>query len=286
MLNEIRDFAACLYTLGERLFTPPVGNAQFPPPEDRFRMYCPDCGGLRRIKVEPVFWASGKHVPHQDPNREYWYWRALARGAVENADDLLPVTPSIFRLTCSDCESEFTAVCYPRQDGLKGVGLAVLPRKPAGIRTPHTPETVAYYLDQAARCMSVDAASAAAAMFRSAVEQFLLNQGFSKRMLGPKIAELEDAIHAGRAPQWVNRMDPYLLTETLEAIKTLANACLHGDGGQVSAQAELDAEILGAVQVAIAALLDAAYEAPERAKNQTKRLKASAAHIAAPPATT
>jgi hypothetical protein len=76
-------------------------------------------------------------------------------------------------------------------NGPQGPALAVLPDHDGGPSTPHTPKGVAYYLDQAHRATSVGANSAAIAMFRAALEFTLYGPGFTARMLGPKIAELD-----------------------------------------------------------------------------------------------
>ncbi|MFO0839016.1 MAG: hypothetical protein U1D55_10870 [Phycisphaerae bacterium] len=281
MMNEIRDFGACLYSLGPKLFAAPVGNPSTPPPEDRYRMYCSSCGGSRRMRVEPVFWAAGRQICQHDAHREYYYWSARDNVVIQHPDNLISITPGIFRLRCTDCDAESLAVLYPRSDGPNGVGLAVLPARWAGIATPNTPAAVSYFLDQAARCISVDATSAAIAMFRSALEQFLTEQNFRERMLGPKIDELECAIREKQAPDWVGRMDPSVLTASLRAMKELANTAVHEalanpDGARVH-----DANLLATIQVAILAILDAAYEAPKRMERQLAVLASNTCKTAA-----
>ena len=56
------------------------------------------------------------------------------------------------------CDTEFTAVIHR---GPTGPALAMLPSCFGGLTTPHTPDSVKYYLDQAQRCQSVGASSAA-----------------------------------------------------------------------------------------------------------------------------
>ena len=82
----------------------------------------------------------------------------------------------------------FTALVY---QGPAGPDLVVLPSQPGGLRTQHTPESVAFYLDQAQRAESVGARSGAAAMYRGALEHLLFEQGYRQAMLGPKLERLE-----------------------------------------------------------------------------------------------
>jgi hypothetical protein len=82
-----------------------------------------------------------------------------------------------------------------------------LPSTYGGLSTPNTPPPVAYYLDQAHRARSVGALSAAAAMYRAALDQILFEQGFTEGTLGPKIGALEKA-----NPRWLANLDPAYLT--------------------------------------------------------------------------
>jgi hypothetical protein len=72
-----------------------------------------------------------------------------------------------------------------------------LPQVHGGLATPHTPKLDAYYLAQAKRAQSVGANSAVVAMYRSALEHLLYEQGYEDRMVGPKITALLRDIEAG-----------------------------------------------------------------------------------------
>jgi hypothetical protein len=87
---------------------------------------------------------------------------------------------------CLQCGTESTALLF---EGPNGYELAVFPKVHGGLSTPHTPQPVAYYLDQAKRAQSVGANSAAVAMYRSALEHLLYEQatrtGCSARRSSP-----------------------------------------------------------------------------------------------------
>lgn len=76
--------------------------------------------------------------------------------------------PSLYSYSCLQCDISFTAVIYCAPEGKPA--LAIFPLVPGGVSTPHTPEAVGYYLDQAFKSHSVGANSAATAMYRAALE--------------------------------------------------------------------------------------------------------------------
>jgi hypothetical protein len=138
-------------------------------------MYCPMCGDFRKMHVLPV------------------YSRSKAAGTAINlvGDIGQQITPSLFYFNCVQCNMLFTAIVYLGQGG---PALAVFPSQYGGLRTTHTPEGVAYYLDQASRSESAGANSAAIAMFRGALEHILFEQGYQTGMLNSKINKLEEDI--------------------------------------------------------------------------------------------
>jgi len=109
-----------------------------------------------------------------------------------------PNTLVVADLECLQCGAGFVAVWYALGDNSGDEGrLAVLPRfGRGGVSMPATPDGVAYYLTQASLSQSVGALSAAVGMYRAAVEQILLDQGYTRPMLGPKLADLETDIQA------------------------------------------------------------------------------------------
>src|SRR5262249_22476780 len=161
----------------------------------------------------------------------------------------------LFSARCRQCGTGFTALVY---SGPNGPALAVFPECPGGLATPNTPPAVSYYLDQASRAQSVGAQSAAIAMFRVALDQLLLEQGFEGRMCGHKIAALEKAIQSGTAPSWARDLDP----QYLRVLKDLGDGALHADDGDVTRQAHLDETLLSQVTETFVELLDVVYEAP------------------------
>jgi hypothetical protein len=180
--------------------------------------------------------------------------------------------PSLFLLACVQCDSQFTLLIYA---GSNGPGLAILPSVEGGLSTPHTPDGVRYYLDQAARSHGIGSNSAAIAMFRAALEFLLLHQRYTDWMLGPKIQAFERDIVAGSAPKWAQDLD----TEFLKVIKDLGNAAIHAEDADVSKQNALDSELYVRVAQTFQELLDLIYEAPERKSNRLSGLRATAASL-------
>jgi hypothetical protein len=153
-------------------------------------------------------------------------------------------------------------------NGPNGLDLVALPSTYGGLATPNTPTPVAFYLDQAQRAQAVGALSAAVAMYRSALEHVLENQGYTVSMLGPKIkALLED----GNPPGWRDAIDP----DYLRVIKDLGNASLHTNEGDIEKQRVFEAKLIREVQALFLELLDTIYEQPERKKQRLSGLKSA-----------
>ncbi len=189
------------------------------------------------------------------------------------------VAPAVFTMLCVQCRMRFTALLFAGPDGFE---LAVFPGVRGGLSTPHTPAGVAYYLDQAQRSESAGSYSAAMAMYRSALEHLLFEQGFAVRMLGPKIAALEDAIAgaqgAAPAPAWGRDLDPRFLT----VMNRLANAAIHpGDDGGIERQRVLDSQLIQQVKITFAEILLLVYEREHETQARLQALEAALDEIQA-----
>lgn len=257
-LGDLEYFVKAINDLGYEQLGAVLGKGQ------TFRagdLYCPGCGGLRKMFITPIY------VP---------------RGQLDYGSHAEPVakqlTPALFRMRCVQDDTQFTALLYP---GAKGPQLAVLPTALGGMSTPHTPRGVAYYLDQAHRSRSVTAYSGAIAMYRGALEHLLFEQGYTVRMIGPKLAKLEADIAAGTAPAWANNLD----SEILRVMKELGDGAIHPNDGNVDAQAAFDSEFLALVEETFGMLLFIVYEAPheKQARLSALRTKAQVFKPATPP---
>ncbi|MDY7229756.1 DUF4145 domain-containing protein [Hyalangium rubrum] len=136
--------------------------------------------------------------------------------------------------------------------------MAVFPNVMGGLSTQHTPKAVAYYLDQAARAQSAGARSAAIAMYRSALEHLLEDQGFKDGMCGQKVSKLEKAIKDSNAPAWAKDLDP----QVMRVLSHLGNGVLHTNGGDITKQENATPELVQAIMVTFEELLEVVYEQP------------------------
>ena len=175
--------------------------------------------------------------------------------------------PMLVGLMCVQCDTASTAVLY---EGPEGPALAVLPSTYGGLTTPHTPEGVAYYLDQAQRSRAIGANSATVAMFRGALEHLLYDQGFKKGMCGQKLGDLEAAVKAGTAPKWANELDAEFLT----VMKKLGDGAMHPNDGDVKKQAVLDGALIASLTHTFQMLLFLIYELPHQKQQRLDGLKA------------
>jgi hypothetical protein len=178
--------------------------------------------------------------------------------------------PKVFRYTCVQCRTMFTAIIYVGPDG---PALAVLPSCRGGLTTPHTPAGVTYYLDQASKSQAIGANSAAIAMFRGALDHLLFEQGYPKGMLGAKLAQLEADITSGKAPKWAVELE----TDFLDVLKELGNGAIHPNDGDVRKQSALDNALVEAVKETFHMLLFLVYELPHQKSQRLTALKNKAA---------
>jgi hypothetical protein len=218
-------------------------------------IYCPACHTDRRV-----------HTKIADSDN----WNT-------NYASKTPLGPeqAYLQLRCLECETEAVALIYP---GSAGEAFAVFWPVASGIATPNTPKTVAYYLDQAARCESVNANSAAVAMYRAAVDHIMYEQGFKDGMLGKRIEELEIRIADGTAPSWAKELG----TDDIHILSKLGSGAIHTNTGDIAEQAHLDDELLAMVRFTIIELLEAIYEAPAKKLARRSQMDAVAAKFAKP----
>ena len=217
-------------------------------------LFCPKCGNVRRCNVVGI-------------TREIRFKVGIPLNSVE-----FGALPYLFLATCLQCESETLLLLY---NGPEGVELAVLHNTYSGCVTPNSPKEVKYYIDQAFRSRSVGAVSAAMAMYRSALEWLLHDQGFTAGMLGQKITDLETLIKNKTAPKWAMEID----TAFLPPIKDIGNGAMHTNGGDITKQNNIDKELLELVDIIFAELLDKIYEQPLRSKANLAKLKATAGSV-------
>jgi hypothetical protein len=177
--------------------------------------------------------------------------------------------PYLLQYTCLQCGCEFTAVLDRVGDTKR---ITILPRRDGGITTPHTPPAVAYYLSQAYLSQILGAYSAAVAMYRAAAEYLLFGQGYTVRMLGPKLAALEADRGTGKGPAWLRDLDPAYL----RVLNDLGNAAIHPGAGDISKPSAIDAQLVRSVEATILELLDTVYEIPHKRQARLTGLQAVA----------
>lgn len=238
-------------------------------------IYCPGCSGRRRVKLTEVTMKGRDYGPRRkaihagmagfgfahDPN-ETPRDRALRHLTEEG------MAPALFTMQCVQCGAGFTAVVYEREGE---DALAVFPDQLGGLTTKHTPNPVAYYLDQAARSQAAGAFSAAVAMYRVALEQMLEVEGYHQRMCGPKLAALEADIKAGKAPKWAS-----VDQDVMGTLKDLGNGVLHTNGGDITLQENATPELLENIALAFEEILDVVIERPVKAQERKTALKQAA----------
>jgi hypothetical protein len=230
--------------------------------------FCPVCGQRRRMSLQALHWAErwapqrGKPVPSADGTDPSRY-----------GSDLQPRKNGLFiamyLALCVQCDHVYVLVVHPGPDKIE---LAALPASYGGLATPNTHPAVAYYLDQANRARSLGAFSAAAAMYRAALDQLLFHEGFENGMLGKKISNLEKA---SSPPAWFSDLNPVYL----EVINDLGNGAIHPNDGDHRKQEAIDRSLTEAVDSMFTEILDRVYERPKVEKERLAQVKAATAPL-------
>ena len=192
---------------------------------------------------------------------------ALRRVSVTHLYSFNNGRPSLLRYICGACESIYFPLLF---FGAKGLTLLIASQVGTGIQCEVAPAGVNYYLDQAAKCESTGALSAAVGMYRVALECFLYDQGFKKGMIGKKLQALERRARRADAADWMRNLD----SEMMKVLNRLGNAAMHYDG-DIAAQAILDKDTLIAVRDTFAWILGAAYEEPLKRKAAAAKIQAA-----------
>lgn len=165
---------------------------------------------------------------------------------------------ALLRAVCLQCRGQLDLVVYSNQQD------QVLALGAGGIATPGTPEGVAYYLEQAERSRSQGAYSAAAVMYRSALERLLHEQGYAKGTLAKQIAAVDED-----GPEWLRALDvPFM-----DALRSLGNRAVHAADQDVASLSAVDHRTVADMRAVFPGLLHAIYEEPRLRAEHLKRLQ-------------
>jgi hypothetical protein len=235
-----------------------------------WQAYCPKCGADRRVTPSLTHYPPEIAVPVLPPRTRGVHVRPPGEPSPVRLEPL--ILPWLFEATCPQCETRFVGLLY---QGAAGTSYAFFSSAAGGVASAHTPRAVGYYLDQAHRATSAGAYSAAVAMYRAALEQFLFAQGFTKGMLAEKLGALKAAITDGNAPRWATDLDDAFL----KVLKDLGNGAIHPNGGDITKQDALDASLVRLVRETFVELLELAYELPARKAERLTNLQTAAAQM-------
>lgn len=233
------------------------------------RLYCTDCHRVMSMNIEVLYpphvtvvgYDEYPALPGVTPPEFEGKPAKLEKWGISEAS----MAPSMYRFYCRNCSTKYTAMVY---EGPSGAMLVVFASSLGGLSTHHTPPLVRYYLDEAYRCQSAGAMSAAVAMYRTALENLLFEQHYEKVTLNSKLKSLETDRANGTAPGWTNGLNP----EFLNVLRELGNVSVHPNKGDISRQARLDGRLVVAVRETFAELLHRVYEAPFEEAERLKRL--------------
>ncbi|MHB1414362.1 MAG: hypothetical protein ACYC1C_03850 [Chloroflexota bacterium] len=217
------------------------------------RMNCPTCGGVRPMRISLRYTRMDVADVQAEPEGGL-AWQLV---------------PSLLEYTCVQCDSPYTAVVY---QGTDGPALAVLPAPHGSLATPHTSESVSFYLDQARKAQTAGAKSAAIAMYRGALECLLFEQGYMTGSLALKVHQLTSGVEPGSAPRWARELD----SEFFSIIQELGNGTIHPNDGDIKRQATADGELLTLLDETFRMLLFLVYEVPHERNERLAALRQKA----------
>jgi hypothetical protein len=222
--------------------------------------HCPHCGESRRMRLV----ARDDRCAGLNP-REIRS-TGLTLEEVQGKRDPLAYSigwpPCVFTATCLQCQRALALVVYPGPPP----GLIVLGGAMRGVATQGTPPALAFYLEQAYRARAAGAYTAAAAMYRSALEQFLADQGLDARQLNDRIRLATEA-----APRWLEHLDD----ELMHALRELGNVAVHGGEGDPGERDGVYRSLVSDFEQLFAVLLDDVYELPARRDALRQRFRAA-----------
>jgi hypothetical protein len=221
--------------------------------------YCTRCSGPRRMRLV----AHDDRCRNLNP-RNLKRTRQMLEEMNANRDSLpfaIGIPPPVFTATCLQCQRQMSLIV----DSGPPTEIVVLGSRAAGLSTAHTPDGIAFYLEQAYRARTAGAYTAATAMYRAALEVFLHDQGYPS---GTLAARIDAAVAA--SPDWVQQLDE----ELMHALRTLGNWAVHRAGSDVSSQAVLDRQLVHDTEHLLMDVLDEVYELPaRRAERRARMLK-------------
>jgi Domain of unknown function (DUF4145) len=218
------------------------------------------CGGARRMRLvardDRCHRLNPKHIERT---------RTTLEQLDTERDPLafaIAIPPPVFSAECLQCRTTLSLVV----DAGPPVEVIALGSGGTGLATTHTPAAVAFYLDQAYRARTRGAFTAAAAMYRSALEQLLDDRGFEGRSL---VERIESAVAA--RPHWLRDLDD----ELMHALRSLGNRAVHADKADVPAEGVFDRALVRDIEHLFVDVLHEIYELPAQRDARRERFRAA-----------
>ncbi|MGL5749837.1 MAG: DUF4145 domain-containing protein [Paraclostridium sp.] len=244
-------------------------------------IYCPSCGSNRKYKFNleckkssrEDFISNKSHTPHMVFNK--------CKSNLDSPDDFEDFkvyvyvydeiakanAPLLITGTCLQCDNTVAILIINEKYESRVIRLY---GKGGGVTTKHTPKSVKYYLDEAYKCKSIGAYTAAIAMYRTALENLLYDNGYTKGMLSDKIKEFEKAKQDGNAPLWAD----YIKGSILDKVRDLGNYAVHTNKGDIEKQEYLQDEgLLICIDDVFKYILQKIYEESKEQEELFEKLK-------------
>jgi len=225
------------------------------------RLWCPYCERENRFRIAPIKVTVNENYDERPISKG-------ARGEWDNlSNDLTRFEGSFLSYVCTTCEKNGKGLVQQLN------GRTVLLNffaKNSSVASPHCPETVRHYLEQAASCYCTKAYSATLAMFRTALDAVMFDAGYREGMLGQKIAKLERDITDSKAPKWATEIN----IEFMKILKNLGNSSLHISKEDITAEKSISDVDIKQAELALSRLLHFVYEKDAEEREHLESLRA------------
>ena len=251
-------------TLGDRsIIDSNISSSYIPSKEE---IYCPKCGDSRKYEFRVAFDNSenNRYAPPL-PNNSVQSILTKCKEDYEGSDYkkfkeyvykaiVLKRGRILITGKCLQCENDVNIIIYNENDEISMVKLF---KCGSGVATKNTPYSVKYYLDEAYKCKTMGAYTGAVAMYRTALENLLYDNGYEKGTLADKIETFEKDKQNGNAKRWADVVDE----DILDKIRDLGNWAVHPNKGDISKQQHLqDEELIECLDDIFKYMLEEIYE--------------------------
>lgn len=162
---------------------------------------------------------------------------------------------------CCHCENYSNVLIYKENSK---PSISVIHEKYDISSSNDIPYNITYYINEALKCKNVNAYSASVAMYRTALDNLLYDNGYTQNKLASKISQLEEDKASGKDDSWLY----FINEESLDTLRQLGNYSVHPNNGNINIQeAFYDEKFIHSINKMFKIILDCIYIKPKELEN-------------------